>query len=66
MNTISNTADFIKESRDGLVREGLLGAFFAVLTIFLFLLSVRSHARGGGEHPAVDPHRADGHGRLRA
>ena len=33
---------FIKESRDGLVREGLLGAFFAVLTIFLFLLSLRS------------------------
>ncbi len=42
VNTISNTADFIKESRDGLVREGLLGALFAVLTIFLFLLSVRS------------------------
>ncbi len=42
VNTISNTADFIKESRDGLVREGLTGAFFAVLTIFLFLLSLRS------------------------
>ncbi len=42
VDTISNTANFIKESRDGLVREGLLGAFFAVLTIFLFLLSLRS------------------------
>jgi len=42
VDTISNTADFIKESRDGLVREGLLGALFAVLTIFLFLLSMRS------------------------
>ncbi len=42
VNTISNTANFIKESRDGLVREGLTGAFFAVLTIFLFLLSLRS------------------------
>ncbi|MCY7419936.1 MAG: efflux RND transporter permease subunit, partial [Chloroflexi bacterium] len=42
VNTISNTADFIKESSDGLVREGLLGALFAVLTIFLFLLSLRS------------------------
>jgi hydrophobic/amphiphilic exporter-1 (mainly G- bacteria), HAE1 family len=42
VDTISNTANFIKESRDGLVREGLTGAFFAVLTIFLFLLSLRS------------------------
>ena len=42
IDTISNTANFIKESRDGLVREGLLGAFFAVLTIFLFLFSLRS------------------------
>ncbi len=42
VDTISNTANFIKESRDGLVREGLLGALFAVLTIFLFLLSLRS------------------------
>ena len=42
VDTISNTANFIKESRDGLVREGMLGALFAVLTIFLFLLSLRS------------------------
>ena len=33
---------FIKESRDGLVKEGLLGALFAILTIFVFLLSLRS------------------------
>ena len=33
---------FIKESRDGLLREGGLGALFAVLTIFLFLASLRS------------------------
>ena len=33
---------FIIESRDGLVREGGLGALFAILTIFAFLLSVRS------------------------
>ena len=30
------------ESSDGLLREGGLGAVFAVLTIFLFLLSLRS------------------------
>ena len=33
---------FIKESADGLVREGGLGAIFAILTIFLFLFSIRA------------------------
>ena len=33
---------FIKESRDGLLREGGLGAVFAIITIFLFLLSLRA------------------------
>ena len=33
---------FILESQDGLLREGGLGALFAVLTIFLFLFSLRS------------------------
>ncbi len=42
ISTVSNLSDFIKELTDGLVREGGLGALFAVLTIFLFLFSVRS------------------------
>ncbi len=40
--TVSDLSSFIKESRDGLVREGGLGALFAILTIFLFLFSLRS------------------------
>jgi HAE1 family hydrophobic/amphiphilic exporter-1 len=40
--TVSDLSDFIRESTDGLIREGGLGALFAVLTIFLFLWSVRS------------------------
>ena len=39
---VSNQADFIIESRDGLLKEGGLGAIFAVLTIFAFLFSLRS------------------------
>ena len=42
ITTVSDLSDFIKESTDGLLREGGLGAVFAVLTIFLFLFSVRS------------------------
>jgi HAE1 family hydrophobic/amphiphilic exporter-1 len=42
VDVISDLSLFIKESRDGLLREGGLGAVFAVLTIFLFLFSVRS------------------------
>jgi HAE1 family hydrophobic/amphiphilic exporter-1 len=42
IETIQDLSLFIKESRDGLVREGLLGAAFAILTIFLFLVSFRS------------------------
>ena len=38
----TDLSSFIKESRDGLVREGGLGALFAILTIFLFLFSLRS------------------------
>jgi HAE1 family hydrophobic/amphiphilic exporter-1 len=40
--TVSDTSTFIVESSNGLVVEGGLGAIFAVLTIFLFLFSVRS------------------------
>jgi HAE1 family hydrophobic/amphiphilic exporter-1 len=39
---ISDLSTFIKDSRDGLLKEGGLGAFFAILTIFLFLFSIRS------------------------
>jgi HAE1 family hydrophobic/amphiphilic exporter-1 len=39
---VSDLSTFIKESRDGLLREGGTGALFAVLTIFLFLFSIRS------------------------
>ncbi|MGC8634761.1 MAG: efflux RND transporter permease subunit [Candidatus Limnocylindrales bacterium] len=42
ITTVDDLSSFIKESRDGLLREGGLGATFAILTIFLFLLSVRS------------------------
>jgi HAE1 family hydrophobic/amphiphilic exporter-1 len=40
--TVQDLSSFIKESRDGLVREGGLGAAFAIITIFLFLMSLRS------------------------
>ena len=39
---VSNLADFIKESTEGLLREGGLGALFAIITIFLFLFSLRA------------------------
>ena len=42
VDVVSNQADFILESRDGLLREGGLGALFAVITIFAFLFSLRS------------------------
>jgi len=42
VQTISDLSGFIKESRDGLLREGGLGAIFAILTIFFFLFSLRS------------------------
>jgi hydrophobic/amphiphilic exporter-1 (mainly G- bacteria), HAE1 family len=40
--TVSDQSVFILESSEGLLREGGLGAIFAVLTIFFFLLNVRS------------------------
>ena len=42
ITTVSDLSDFITESTNGLLREGGLGALFAILTIFLFLFSVRS------------------------
>jgi len=42
VTVVSDQSDFILESRDGLLREGGLGAVFAVLTIFAFLFSLRS------------------------
>ncbi|HSM38574.1 MAG TPA: efflux RND transporter permease subunit, partial [Candidatus Limnocylindrales bacterium] len=42
IDTVSDQAVFIIDSRDGLLREGGLGAIFAVLTIFFFLFSLRS------------------------
>ncbi len=42
VTVVSDLSSFIKESRDGLVREGGTGALFAVLTIFFFLSSLRS------------------------
>ena len=42
VTTVSDLSDFIEESTEGLLREGGLGAVFAILTIFLFLWSVRS------------------------
>ncbi len=42
VTTVQDLSGFIKESRDGLLREGGLGAVFAILTIFVFLLSLRA------------------------
>jgi HAE1 family hydrophobic/amphiphilic exporter-1 len=42
IQTVLDSSSFILESRDGLLREGGLGAIFAVLVIFLFLLNLRS------------------------
>jgi HAE1 family hydrophobic/amphiphilic exporter-1 len=42
VTVVSDLSTFINESRDGLLREGGTGALFAVLTIFLFLFSLRS------------------------
>ena len=42
IDTVSDSSTFIIESRDSLVREGGLGALFAIITIFVFLLSLRS------------------------
>ena len=39
---VQDLSTFIKESQDGLLKEGGLGALFAVITIFLFLFSLRS------------------------
>ncbi len=42
IETILDQADFITESVDGLLQEGLLGGLFAILVIFVFLRSVRT------------------------
>jgi HAE1 family hydrophobic/amphiphilic exporter-1 len=42
IQTVADQSVFILESSEGLLREGGLGAIFAVLTIFAFLLNVRS------------------------
>jgi HAE1 family hydrophobic/amphiphilic exporter-1 len=42
VTTVLDLSTFIKESRDGLLKEGALGAVFAILTIFFFLGSLRS------------------------
>ncbi len=42
LTTVYDQAQQIRDSIDGLVREGILGAIFAVLVIFLFLRNVRS------------------------
>jgi HAE1 family hydrophobic/amphiphilic exporter-1 len=42
IDTIQDQSVFIKESRDGLVQEGLLGALFAVVVIYIFLRSART------------------------
>jgi HAE1 family hydrophobic/amphiphilic exporter-1 len=42
INVIQDQSIFIEESTAGLVQEGLLGALFAVLVIFVFLRSART------------------------
>ena len=42
VQVVNDMSGFITESTNGLLREGSTGALFAVLTIFLFLFSLRS------------------------
>ena len=42
VTVVNNLSTFITQSTDGLLHEGATGAIFAVLTIFLFLFSLRS------------------------
>jgi hydrophobic/amphiphilic exporter-1 (mainly G- bacteria), HAE1 family len=42
LDVVYDTAQQIRLSIDGLVKEGLLGAVFCILIIFLFLFSIRS------------------------
>src|SRR5262249_52163353 len=42
LTAVYDQAQSIRDSISGLVREAILGAFFAVLVIFLFLRNVRS------------------------
>ena len=42
VTVVQDLSTFILESQDGLLREGGLGALFAVITIFLFLFNLRS------------------------
>ena len=65
ITTVSDLSDFIKESTDGLLREGGLGALFAILTIFLFLFSLRSTLVAAISIPLSDPDRPGGHAARR-
>jgi HAE1 family hydrophobic/amphiphilic exporter-1 len=42
VEVVQDLSGFILESQDGLLKEGGLGSLFAVITIFLFLFSLRS------------------------
>ena len=42
VTVVTDLSSFIKQSTDGLLHEGATGAIFAILTIFLFLFSIRS------------------------
>ena len=42
ISVIQDQSQFIRESQQGLVQEGLLGALFAVLVIYIFLRSART------------------------
>jgi hydrophobic/amphiphilic exporter-1 (mainly G- bacteria), HAE1 family len=42
VETVNDQADNVKESVNGMVREGLLGALFAFLVILLFLRNIRT------------------------
>ncbi|MDP4146064.1 MAG: efflux RND transporter permease subunit [Bacillota bacterium] len=41
-NLINDSADYVKTSVDGMVREGVLGALFAIIVIALFLKELRA------------------------
>ena len=58
VTVVQDLSNFIVESQDGLLREGGLGALFAIVTIFLFLFSVRSTLVAAISIPLSDPERA--------
>ena len=61
VSTVQDLSVFIKESRDGLLREGGLGAIFAVIVDLPVPAQPAGDDRRRDQHPALDPDRAGDH-----